>query len=208
MNDVIIVDSFLHKMAQVQMEKLIIHDSTADWHYSHYTTFGPDVNELQFCQHDPDIMSKRFGIFTHFLVDNDNIKSDIQKLLPDFKTIIENKFNIKIKSILQSRIQFKMPTGEVSNKYGAPHGDLVYPKGINKYKTIIYYINDSDGDTIMFDEFAEVDPMTDLAKKTLMQRISPKRGRAIMFDSNRYHAGSFPSKDIRLVLNIVTEIED
>lgn len=205
---VVIVENFLHKMVQQQFEKFIIHNDTMKWAYLHNATFNNDLNELQFCQHDPDIIVKKFGIFSHVLIANGNIVSDIIELVPDFKTMAENKFNIKIKKIIGSRIHFSIPTGEVSLQYEVPHYDVFFPEKVKKCKSIVYYINESDGDTVIFDEYVDVNNPFDFNKKTVMQRVSPKKGSAIMFDSNRYHCGSYPSKNMRLVLNLILELED
>ena len=39
-------------------------------------------------------------------------------------------------------------------------------------------------------------------KKTISQRITPKKSRAVMFDSNRYHSASWPSENTRRIINI------
>ena len=56
---------------------------------------------------------------------------------------------------------------------------------------IIYYVNDSDGDTCIFDNEGKV-----------QHRISPKKGRFLVFDGNRKHAGSHPyHANYRVVIN-------
>lgn len=73
------------------------------------------------------------------------------------------------------------------NKYLIPHIDSVHP-GI---KTLLYYVNDSDGDTFVFNEkYDPENPVIDTV--TIANRYSPKKGTAILFDSNLYHAGSNP----------------
>lgn len=77
----------------------------------------------------------------------------------------------------------------------------------NCYYSMLYYINDSDGDTFMFNEFQNVD-RTLPTELTLCQRISPKKNRAVIFESNRYHASSNPRKHAtRFVINFVMKVE-
>ena len=208
-SNVVVVDNFLHKVVQKQIETSIINDSSISWNYWHNASYK-NINELQFCQNDPDIFVKRFGNLSHVLISTDGSASDFCKSLPDLKKTIETKFNVKIKKMLRSRINLTFPIGEVTDKYDTPHWDLDPPRGNTNCKSVVYYVNDTDGDTVLFEEMVYNDnsSIIDTSKKTLVQRISPKQGRAIMFDANRYHAGSFPSKNIRIVLNINLLLED
>lgn len=77
----------------------------------------------------------------------------------------------------------------------------------NCHYSMVYYINDSDGDTFMFNEFQNLD-QTPPAELTLYQRVSPKKNRAVIFESNRYHASSNPrTHATRFVINFVMKVE-
>ena len=54
----------------------------------------------------------------------------------------------------------------------------------------LYYVNDSDGDTIFFDD-----------DENEIKRVSPKKGRIAFFDGSIKHCTSTPSKNKRVVLN-------
>jgi hypothetical protein len=80
--------------------------------------------------------------------------------------------------------------------YHIPHVD----HGRDDAKTLIYYVNDSDGDTIIFkNRWNGEDP----GKLVVDQKIRPKSGDAILFDSNIYHASSSPTEGIRSVINFI-----
>jgi hypothetical protein len=80
--------------------------------------------------------------------------------------------------------------------------------------TACYYISDSDGDTVIFDQtLAEIQEsnITEQAlydfvannKFTVAQRCSPKKGRVCVFDGLRFHASTKPAEhDRRLVITI------
>lgn len=55
---------------------------------------------------------------------------------------------------------------------------------------LLYYINTTDGDTVLFDN-----------NNQILERISPRRGRCVLFDGNIAHASSSSTLSPRLVLN-------
>jgi hypothetical protein len=64
---------------------------------------------------------------------------------------------------------------------------------------ILYYVNDSDGDTYFFGKEKDSE---------LVQKITPKKNRAVIFDGSTWHASSLPSKNHRIVINFNLEIEN
>ena len=69
--------------------------------------------------------------------------------------------------------------------------------------TMIYYVNDSDGDTFLFNEHVGFcKDATSISNLTIAQRIAPKKGRFVFFKGNRLHAGMHPkNNNYRIVLN-------
>lgn len=66
----------------------------------------------------------------------------------------------------------------------------------SNYLTVIYYVDDSDGDTIIFN-----------ADGTVAQRVTPKRGRAVYFPSNLKHRATPPMiAKRRMVFNMILEL--
>jgi hypothetical protein len=81
--------------------------------------------------------------------------------------------------------------------YNISHVDNIHE---NRWSAV-YYLNDSDGDTFLFNEFFS-DPVP--SELTIFKRISPKKNRLVLFNSSRYHASSNPrSTPERFVINIV-----
>jgi hypothetical protein len=73
-----------------------------------------------------------------------------------------------------------------------PHVDIPKPHWV-----LIYYVNDSDGDTVILDK-----TYPDSSNAVILHSVSPKKGRAILFDGRHYHCGTCPSEhDFRIVLN-------
>ncbi len=74
-----------------------------------------------------------------------------------------------------------------------PHIDMGEAIGNSNYKTAIFYINDSDGDTLFFDN----------DKETIVHRQTPQRNSLVVFDGDIFHAPQLPLVSARrLVVNI------
>jgi hypothetical protein len=81
-----------------------------------------------------------------------------------------------------------------------PHTDRIVP-----HETCIYYINSTDGDTVLFDQKYDTSlsvDVNDSKKKNVITKISPVQGRAALFDGLQYHAGNPSKTNLRFVLNI------
>ncbi len=85
-----------------------------------------------------------------------------------------------------------------------PHVDLR-----NKYRhyILLIFLNDSDGDTIMYD--LKVDGQVHQESELLpLKRFSPKPGRAVLFDGDYFHAWEHPQHHdyrISMIANISIE---
>lgn len=55
----------------------------------------------------------------------------------------------------------------------------------------LYYVNDSDGDTLLFDN----------DKQNVIQSVPPKKNRVVLFDGKIPHCSSVPTKNKRCVIN-------
>jgi len=104
----------------------------------------------------------------------------------------------RIKANLQTRTTQKQP-----NKHNTPHTDIA--QYASNFLTIIYYVVDSDGDTIIFNE--KDMPGEKISNLTIKQTVSPKQGRVIIFPTNTFHTGNHPSNfPGRIVMNYNIEI--
>lgn len=109
---------------------------------------------------------------------------------------------------LKTNIQTKAPK-EYKDYYNEPHIDMDSSdvKSPNLL-TAIYYVNDSDGDTILFEEKNKLNSIEDYKQKgkfnnyKIIKKITPKENRLIIFPTYRLHAGMHPiDSDLRVVMN-------
>ena len=128
----------------------------------------------------------------NFLIKNELVKNShycsiIEDLLKDFEVKINNKVDIiRIKSnlIFESK-QYTKKT------FGIPHID-----SNESHYVLIYYVNDCDGDTLLFDD-----------NEKIVAKISPKKGRILFFKGNILHANGHPTKyNCRCVINFNIKI--
>lgn len=66
----------------------------------------------------------------------------------------------------------------------------IHVDNFEEHKTLIYYLNDSDGDTFLFDKIWN--PNEKHYKVNIEQRVTPKQGRIVCFNGRRFHAPSNP----------------
>lgn len=99
-------------------------------------------------------------------------------------------------SILRMKMNFNYPlVGTKEFTHGIPHVDLPTEKD---YTTAIYYVTDADGDTILFNKKNGYE-----GPLKIKERITPKKGRIVLFEGNTLHAACPPiSNKPRIVVNI------
>ena len=109
------------------------------------------------------------------------------------------KFNIKPSYIRQKFNLLGQNSLIKEGKYNTPHIDN---KWFNSY-SMIYYVNDSDGDTIIFNEKGGKNLKKRPDKLTIKERITPKKNRAVLFRGDYFHTSTNPTKyEKRIILNV------
>ena len=124
----------------------------------------------------------------------------------------------EVNSSMYSRIE---PIGKIGAAKYDPEFDNVYnvrsflqtPRGVSninmlhtdiaqEHVVVLYYVLDSDGDTVIVDKkFTGVEEDLNIEDCNIIHSITPKQGRAIIFNGNQYHASSTPKDNVRCVIN-------
>ena len=146
-----------------------------DFHYQNLKNKTPK-EYLQFCHvfYDEDIHNKycQYEKSPYFF--------PIQTIL--------NKYPIKNLKRIKANFQPRCESFK-SYEHNTPHIDC-----LTFHDVILYYVNESDGDTFIFDK-----------KMNILKRIEHKRGRLVRFNGAYFHAGSHPSKNnSRITINFNT----
>ena len=100
------------------------------------------------------------------------------------------KFRMPYVNALQGRSFLQFPTNKKMT-VDLPHIDI-YSR---KHLVCLYYVCDSDGDTILYQEQEKSDAYT------IQKRISPKQGRVVLFDGSYYHTAEQPINNVRCIVN-------
>lgn len=144
---------------------------------------------------------------------------------PAFISNILNYKNFyKILSLIEKgcdKIEFKIE--KIERCYAAIHAlirkkskiDNIHINNNIPHLVMIYYVNDCDGDTILYDKTLKDFPYEvyypdKYCNLNITHRISPKKGRILFFDGRTYHAPSTPTTGMRCIitLDLFGEFED
>lgn len=125
--------------------------------------------------------------FTHAFLRNGEVTSNHWSVFSPivFSLMAKNGVGANLK-LVRSKLNLNPRMYYEGDKHFTPHIDSS-EDGI----TAVYFLNDSDGDTLFFSDTGDV-----------IKRITPKKGNLVYFDSKIYHAGQPPrSHDYRSVVN-------
>jgi hypothetical protein len=132
--------------------------------------------------------TSRFGVFEYFchvITKQGNTLSNASELSDKILSYINSR--IEYKNILTSRVNYNLPGKPI---YGTAHVDLWNP-----HLVVLYYVNDSDGKTIIYNDDLEI-----------VQEIETVAGRFVIFDGNTLHGILCPQETHRIVFNFNLEV--
>jgi len=139
--------------------------------------------------------------FTHVVFDeekgpNSQIYGQVTDIL--FKALnkqlgSDSLSNLNFKKLIRIKTNLTLKNLENKEKYHRPHIDFNF-----NHKTLIYYANDTDGYTYIFDNKYD----GKLQELKILDKIKPKKGTALIFNGLYYHSSSNPvENDFRAIIN-------
>lgn len=172
-----VFDNILPKELEDKIESLIL-DSTIPpkfpLYYSPNATYSPDHPNF----------TKEPSLF-HVFKDGYNDESEYSTILSQILYIFCFKNKIIPHTYFRGRVFVDFPSPNPGLDL-PPHTDAD-----NNHWVVLYYTNDSDGDTVLFED----------DQKTEIKRVSPKKGRIVFFDGSIPHCGSRSATNTRSAIN-------
>jgi hypothetical protein len=161
------------------------------WHFLGDTTF-------EYATNDPQTSTPGFvNLIYH---PNNDVNPHLDFFMPLLNQCLD-KAGFKLVNLLRMRMGFLLNTKYVfpslPYKYNNPHRDFD-----QEHYTLVYYVNKSDGDTVVFKELEQSE------KYNILHRSTPDQGKMVMFNGWHYHASTCPkmfTKRIALTINFTAE---
>jgi hypothetical protein len=135
--------------------------------------------------------------FVNVIYEHNNAVSEWYPFIKPLVFQIADAIGVTIFKLLRIRVGFLLPGSEPA-KPATPHVDFFQP-----HYTACYYINDSDGDTVVYDQRLDAvegqeinqDVVQDYVRKTkftIAQTSVPRKGSVCVFDGKHFHSITAP----------------
>ena len=187
--EIIVIDDFVSLKYQEKIkQELIGLDNDFPWFYTEDITGAGDYD------------SQHRSALGHNYVSIDDDNDDTSEILSVYHHLFTPMLSkacqyLKMPEaeILQGRSFLQFPLKNIDTSVvDTPHIDL--DEGW-EHAVVLYYVIDSDGDTIIYNE------RTESLTYTEKQRVTPKQGRVVIFDGRQYHTAQQPKNGVRCVVN-------
>ena len=191
-----VVDNFIPKVAQDALEKLLLGNQ---FPYFYNSTSNGEERQLNTVVNRNTFDHSQF---VHQLIWNYEDQSSHKKKIVDlFLPSLNEFFGCDDYKIFRTKINLNTHHPR-TRKIIMPHSDVLYDESWS----MVYYVNTVPNSyTLIGKELFEEDSHYP-NKFTVKHKSESKKGRAIFFDSRRYHsAGKCPEGYIRCVVNMIVD---
>jgi len=187
-----VVDDFITPAFQNEIQKVI---ESLPWYWVETVALFPaDRYRDAGAEFEDPRVSDAFA-FTHVCYSEGRPQSQYYEFFRSILRFLEAKLGIEVAEIIRIRLRLTPQyPGHKEGMFNAPHVDI---GTTNSFKTLVYYVNDSDGDTFIFNRrYDSSNPPVILNKNEPdLQAIftnTPRKGSGVYFDGRYYHAGNSP----------------
>ena len=192
--DVTVIDDFIDEEYQEQIKNILIGNQDFLW----------DDRELQFDWYFisdvtdayADRQQKRCALTHEYAgIDwEDDDDDEFNNLFIPMLSEVCKKMDFDNLKIIQGRSFLQFPLNLKDKTPDTPHIDLD-----QEHIVALYYVCDSDGDTIIYNE--RKDQGLEAKSYTIKQKVTPKQGRMVIFDGTLFHTAEQPQNNMRCVVN-------
>ena len=137
----------------------------------------------------------------HFIIDEHEAKSHLAQAAGNMIDAIAETLNLDIRMAVRVKANLIFKDGLAANCHHTPHVDM----GNQNCISAVYYVEDSDGDTLLFDKGVPDNPIN----LKVVERASPIQGDTFIFPSNKFHTSCSPVENTtRTVINFVLALDE
>lgn len=194
-NQILVYDDIVPEKLQDEIEQVLL-GPDFPWYMScHKDEKGnfqtSDYSQGKKFEHNKNVQDIGQLVHTFMRINENNltVRSPYFDFILSVLELTVSKHNLK--NVLVKRIKSNMkPSSSLLNEdsFGIPHKDYD-----DEHFVLLYYVNDSDGDTVIFDNEKDLN---------IIKSVTPKKGRILLFDGKFYHAAGNPiSSNYRAVVN-------
>jgi len=190
----IVVDDFIPLSLQEEIKGNLIGKSEGHgfpWFYTNDITYGVHAKN-----------SERNPAFSHLFKVGDKVVSPHFSFVAGLAHIGAGLVDFNFKSIIQARAFIQLP---LESSFKRAETDLLHIDSIDPHLVVLYYVVDADGDTLLTD--TKYTPGEEdrwdmkVEDHNVIARVTPKQGRALIFDGSYYHTAEQPTNSLRCVIN-------
>ena len=188
-NKILLFDDIIDLEYQEKIKKILLSDHQYEgyefpWYFTQDVTSHKDKNS-----------QKRAAFFHSYVKSGDDdtmgtVDSVFHNLFVPLLDSVCSKIDKQNITIIKGRSFLQLPINFRGEREDSPHVDI-----FDDHFVILYYVCDSDGDTIIYNEQVKSD------NYTVQKRITPKQGRVVLFDGSYYHTAEQPLNNVRCVVN-------
>lgn len=184
----LIIDNVIDKNYQdVIVQNFVQH---APWYFVSDITFSQGANH------------RKTPAFSHLFIDLERGFSNLDYFDMVCPIAYEacKHINFKIHQITKARSFLQLP---LSNSFSSTDVDALHVDLPYEHLVVLYYVYDSDGDTIIVNHKREGAVDFNLEAKDFPElvRVTPKAGRCVIFNGNYYHTAEQPKDNLRAIIN-------
>jgi hypothetical protein len=194
-----IFDNFLNQDYFEDLASAVLGDKFP-WFYKECASADPRLN----IPNSSKLSLETWGLDHTVYEKEQGVESFAFVLFEELFKNIERSFGFKFDQLIRARLGAKFPKiGFTSDNYNLPHIDYFYP-----HETLIFYFNDSDGDTRIFDQWGMYPMKNDFREDwptefTTQARVTPKANRLLWLNGLQFHTASNPIHTTnRVVINM------